>query len=64
MPPPFPAGGESGDDEEEAERLEQQMGEAGPEGEDVDERLWNEEDKEEGQQGQVRAAAGGGWVGY
>lgn len=49
-----PAGGESGDEEEGEERVDQQMGEAGPEGEDVDERLWNEEDKEQEQQGQVR----------
>ena len=51
----LPAGGESGD-EEEGERLDQQMGETGAEGEDVDERLWNEEDKEQEQQGQVRCA--------
>eukprot|EP00887_Chlorella_sp_A99_P000601 scaffold17.g601.t1 len=39
--------GEDGDEEQ--ERLDQQMGEVGEEGEAVDERLWNEEDqKEEG----------------
>lgn len=35
------------------------MGETGPQGEDVDERLWNDEDKEEGEEGQV----GGRWPG-
>jgi hypothetical protein len=45
--------GESGDEDEGEERLEQQMGEAGAEGEDVDERLWNDEDEEQGPQGQV-----------
>jgi hypothetical protein len=49
------AGEESGEEEGE-ERLEQQMGEAGPEGEDVDERMWDEEDKKEEQpQKQVQA---------
>jgi hypothetical protein len=61
LPPPAdpPAGGESGEEEEEeAERLDQQMGETGQEGEDVDERLWNEEDKQEEQQpGQVGGQA-------
>ena len=36
------------------------MGEAGPEGEDVDERLWNDEDRQGEQQGQVQAG-GVGW---
>ena len=49
-----PSGDESGEEEEDGERLDQQMGEAGPEGEDVDERLWNDEDREQEQQGQVR----------
>ena len=52
-PPAHSAGDESGEEEEDGERLDQQMGEAGPEGEDVDERLWNDEDRQEEQQGQV-----------
>lgn len=55
--PVSPPGDESGEEEEDGERLDQQMGEAGPEGEDVDERLWNDEDREEEQQGQVRSRA-------
>lgn len=47
------AGGESDGEEEEDERLDQQMGETGEEGEDVDERLWNNEDREQDQGGQV-----------
>lgn len=51
----LPVGGESGeDDDEDAERLDQQMGDTGAEAEDVDERLWNDEDREEDRGAQVR----------
>lgn len=43
---------EDADPEEDGERLQQEMGDVGEQGETVDERLWNEEDKpEEGQEG-------------
>ena len=38
---------DSGDESQEGDRLEQQMGEAGPEAEAVDERMWGPQDEKE-----------------
>jgi midasin len=49
-----PEDGDDGDDDGDAdeERLHQEMGDVGDDGEVVDERLWGDDDKEEGPQGQ------------
>lgn len=38
---------ESEDEEGDEDRIDQQMGDVGDRGEDVDERLWNQEDEED-----------------
>lgn len=45
---------DEGEEEEDGDRLDQQMGEAGDAAEAVDERMWDDEDKEEQQGKQVR----------
>ena len=40
---------EGPEDEEDAERLDQQMGDVGDAAEDVDEKLWGDDEKEEDQ---------------
>ena len=62
LPPPCPSRRADGEDEGEQDesRVDQQMGEAGPDAEAVDERLWNdEEDEQQPQQpGRVRERHG------